>query len=91
MPAPAGAVNADGGAGGREDRGRRRLGGEPERHQQPPHRVRLGHGAQDPPRPPAAIAHQPEGDVHDRDRQQEQANERVLGADQLRQVHISES
>jgi hypothetical protein len=41
--------------------------------------------------PPAAIAHQPEGDVHDRDRQQEQANERVLGADQLRQVHISES
>ena len=32
-----------------------------------------------------------EGGGDDRDRQQEQANEQVLGADELRHAHISES
>jgi hypothetical protein len=57
-PAPAGAVHADGGSGGREDRGRRRLGGEPERREEPAHGVGLRHRAQDPPPAPAAVAHQ---------------------------------
>jgi hypothetical protein len=36
----------------------RRLGGEPERREEPPHGVGLGHRAQDPPPALAAVTHQ---------------------------------
>src|SRR5262245_25182848 len=41
--------------------------------------------------PVAAGTGDPEGDVDDCDRQQQQANARILGADELRHAHISES
>jgi hypothetical protein len=37
-----------GGAGGADGAARRGLGGEPERREEPPHRVGVGHRAQDP-------------------------------------------
>jgi hypothetical protein len=37
---------------------RRRLRSQPQRHQHPPHRVGLGHRAQDPPRASAALTYQ---------------------------------
>ena len=46
------------GSGGRDGSAGRRLGGQAERGQDPPHRMGFGHRAEDPPRAPAAVAHQ---------------------------------
>ena len=45
-------------SGGGDGPPRRRLGGQPERREEPPHRVGLGHRAEDPPRAAAAGTNQ---------------------------------
>jgi hypothetical protein len=46
------------GSGGGGGLPRRRLGRQPQRREEPPHRMGFGHRAEDPPPAPAAIAHQ---------------------------------
>ena len=48
----------DRGSGGGGGPPRRRLGRQPQRREEPPHRMGVGHRAEDPPPAPAAIAHQ---------------------------------
>ena len=48
----------DRGSGGGSGAPRRRLGRQPQRREEPPHRMGVGHRAEDPPPAPAAIAHQ---------------------------------
>ena len=48
----------DRGSGGGDGAAGRRLGGEPERRQEPAHGVGLRHRAQDPPRPGTAVTHE---------------------------------
>jgi hypothetical protein len=71
-----------GGSGGQDWPPWRRLGGEPERREEPPHRVGLGHRAQDPARAGTAIAGQ---DV-DREHAAQQPGDRKATAEEAQEV-----